>query len=220
MSASAGPDLRQWFTARDGPGLNHDLPAILGLVVPTNRVALAMALRDQALVLRLRQRPPEVRMTEDIDIAVAPDAQNARRWGRALSRLPHGGARELEGEADPFTGDHLHAIRINGEYTVDVMPAVAGVPWAEPQQHIEWLQLEGELIPVLDLRGLLKTKQGLRPKDQQDAAIIREALARLPGGLDEGRLGPHRPGGAWPAIAVPPRRRAAPPPLPSGQSRS
>jgi hypothetical protein len=128
-----------------------------------------------------------VRMTEDIDIAVAPDTENARRWVRALSRLPDGAARELEGEADPFEGDHLHAIRINDEFTVDVLPAVAGVPWAELEQHIEWLQLEGEPIPVLDLRGMLKTKQGLRLKDQQDAAIIREALARLPGGLDEGR---------------------------------
>ena len=127
-----------------------------------------------------------VRMTEDIDIAVAPDSENARRWVVALAQLPDGAARELAGEADPFEGDHLHAIRINDEYTVDVMPAVAGVAWAELEGHIEWLELNGERIPVLDLAGLLKTKQGLRPKDQQDAAIIRRAIARLAGDADHG----------------------------------
>ena len=30
---------------------------------------------------------------------------------------------------------------------------------------------------MLDLIGLLKTKQGLRPKDQADAAVLRRALA-------------------------------------------
>jgi hypothetical protein len=127
-----------------------------------------------------------VRMTEDIDIAVAPDSENALRWVAALAQLPDGAARELAGEADPFEGDHLHAIRINDEYTVDVMPAVAGVAWAELEGHIEWLELNGERIPVLDLAGLLKTKQGLRPKDQQDAAIIRRAIARLAGDADHG----------------------------------
>jgi hypothetical protein len=120
-----------------------------------------------------------VRMTEDIDIAVDPHEENAQRWVLALSQLPDGAARELEGEADPFEGDHLHAIRINDEFTVDVLPAVAGVSWEELAGHIEWMELQGERIPVLDLPGLLKTKHGLRPKDQQDAAVLREALARL-----------------------------------------
>ena len=42
-------------------------------------------------------------------------------------------------------------------------------------------------VSVLDLAGLLKTKQGVRPKDQADAAVVREALAR-------GRQGPVTPG--------------------------
>jgi len=122
-----------------------------------------------------------VRMTEDIDIAVSPDGQNARRWIAALSRLPDGAAGEMQGEADPFQGDYLHAIRINDEFTVDVLPAVAGVAFAELERHIEWLELDGERIPVLDLPGLLATKQGLRPKDRSDAAVLRQAIARLAG---------------------------------------
>lgn len=120
-----------------------------------------------------------VRMTEDIDIAVAPNPENSRRWVLALSRLPDGAAGELSGEADPFEGDHLHAIRINDEFTVDVLPSVCGIPFAELERHREWMTLDGEGIPVLDLPGLLKTKRGSRPKDQADAAVLRQALARL-----------------------------------------
>jgi hypothetical protein len=31
-------------------------------------------------------------------------------------------------------------------------------------------------VPVLGLEGLLKTKQGLRPKDQADAVVLRRAI--------------------------------------------
>jgi hypothetical protein len=35
-----------------------------------------------------------VRLTEDVDILVEPTPENARRWVRALSRLPDGAAKE------------------------------------------------------------------------------------------------------------------------------
>ncbi|MBC7623861.1 MAG: hypothetical protein H7232_10785 [Aeromicrobium sp.] len=121
-----------------------------------------------------------VRMTTDIDIAVATDADNNQRWIAALAELPDGVARELTGEDDPFSGDLLHAIRINDEFTVDIMPSVAGISFAELTQHTEQLILDGETIPVLNLQGLLKTKQqSTRPKDQADAALLRDALAGL-----------------------------------------
>lgn len=120
-----------------------------------------------------------VRMTTDIDIAVAADADNNRRWVAALAELPDGVAAELTGEGDPFAGDLLHAIRINDEFTVDIMPSVAGVPFATLEEHAVRLVIDGEPIPVLDLQGLLDTKQrSERPKDQADAALLREALVR------------------------------------------
>ncbi|NEX22440.1 hypothetical protein G3480_19370 [Thiorhodococcus mannitoliphagus] len=122
-----------------------------------------------------------VRMTEVIDIAVAPDPENAARWIAALADLPDGASRALAGEEDPFEGDYLHAIRINDVFTVDVLPSVAGIGFEELAQHIVWLDLDREPVPVLDLEGLLKTKQGVRPKDQADARILREALRRLKG---------------------------------------
>ena len=119
-----------------------------------------------------------VRMTTDIDIAVAPDADNNRRWVAALAELPDGAAAELAAEEDPFTGDYLHAIRINDEITVDIMPSVAGIDFATLAKHAVILELEDERVPVLDLEGLLLTKLSDRPKDRADAELLRAALAR------------------------------------------
>ncbi len=119
------------------------------------------------------------RFSEDIDILVNPSAENARRWILALSRLPDGAAAELAAEGDVFADDKRHAIRINDEFTVDVMPSIAGFSWAEMAPHVVSMTIDGTSIRVLDLPGLLKTKQGARPKDQMDAAVIAEALRRL-----------------------------------------
>ena len=119
------------------------------------------------------------RFSEDIDILVNPSAENARRWIVALSRLPDRAAAELAVEGDVFADDKRYAIRINDEFTVDVMPSIAGLSWAEMTPHIVKMTIDGTPIQVLDLPGLLKTKQGVRPKDQMDAAVIAEALRRL-----------------------------------------
>ena len=119
------------------------------------------------------------RFTEDIDILVNPSAANSRRWILALSRLPDRAAAELESEADVFASDKRYAIRINDAFTVDVMPAISGLTWVEMQPHVTTVEIDGVPIRLLDLRGLLKTKQGVRPKDQMDAAIIEAALRRI-----------------------------------------
>lgn len=48
------------------------LSAILGLAVPTNRVAVAMEPGDQALVLRLRERLPEGKVLGEAELATLP----------------------------------------------------------------------------------------------------------------------------------------------------
>ena len=120
-----------------------------------------------------------IRMTEDIDILVEPSAENSRRWILALSKLPDGAAKELMNEPDIFKDDTRYAVRINDDFTVDVMPSLAGHGWQEMKVHITRQQVDEVSIPVLDLPGLLKTKQGVRPKDIADAAMIRAALERL-----------------------------------------
>jgi predicted nucleotidyltransferase len=119
------------------------------------------------------------RFTEDIDVLVDPAVANSRRWIVALSRLPDGAARELAAQPDVFAGQQRYAIRVNDDITVDVLPAAAGHSWDELKQHIVDRDIDGVRVKVLDLEGLLKTKEVPRPKDQADAEAIRRALELL-----------------------------------------
>lgn len=119
------------------------------------------------------------RFTEDIDVLVNPSAANSRRWIVALSRLPDGAARELESAPDVFAAQKQYAIRVNDEFTVDVLPSAAGRTWDDLKRHITQVSIDDVSVKVLDLEGLLETKQGLRPKDQADANAIRNALEVL-----------------------------------------
>jgi predicted nucleotidyltransferase len=119
------------------------------------------------------------RFTEDIDVLVNPSAMNSKLWILALASLPDGAAAALEKESDVFASDTRYAVRVNDEITVDVMPSIAGRSWEEMRAHIQSIDLDGVSIRVLDLEGLLLTKQGVRPKDQMDAAVLRDAIAEL-----------------------------------------
>lgn len=119
------------------------------------------------------------RFSEDIDILVSPAAENSRRWIVALSELPDHATRELTSDPDVFATDSRYALRINDEITIDIMPSIAGYSWQQMRGHIETIDLDGVPLPLLNLEGLLLTKQGQRPKDQMDAALLSKALAEL-----------------------------------------
>lgn len=119
------------------------------------------------------------RYSEDIDILVEPGAENARRWMLALGRLPDAAVNELAARPDVFAHDRHYAIRVNDEFTVDVLPSIAGRSWEEMKRYIEVVDLDGVPLRVLNLEGLLLTKQGVRPKDQMDAAVLRSAIEAL-----------------------------------------
>lgn len=119
------------------------------------------------------------RLTDDIDVLVNPSAANSRRWIVALARLPDGAARELETDPDVFAAQRRYAIRINDEITVDVLPAAAGYTWQQLAPHIVEVAIDEARVKVLDLEGLLKTKQVPRAKDQADAEAIRRAIEIL-----------------------------------------
>lgn len=119
------------------------------------------------------------RQSEVIDLLVNPAAENSRRWIVALGQLPDQASRALEQEPDVFADDKRYALRVNDEFTIDIMPSVAGHSWDEMQRYIETIELDGVPLRVLNLEGLLLTKEGARPKDQMDASILRQALAIL-----------------------------------------
>jgi hypothetical protein len=121
------------------------------------------------------------RFSEDIDILVDPAPENSTRWILALSGLPDHAALELATDTDVFANDKRYALRINDEYTVDIMPSIAGHSWQEMQSYIETVDLDGVPLKILNLEGLLLSKQGARPKDQMDAALLRQAIERIRG---------------------------------------
>lgn len=111
-----------------------------------------------------------VRLTEDVDVLVEPSPENARRWVRALSQLPDHAASELVG--DDTLHEEPYAIRINDEFTIDVMNSASGLSWSELRPYRRRI----DNINVISLQGLLLMKQHGRLKDQADAEAIRKAL--------------------------------------------
>lgn len=51
-----------------------------------------------------------------------------------------------------------------------------GHGWDELSRYVIEREIDGVRIRLLDLPGLLLTKEGLRPQDRADAEIIRRAL--------------------------------------------
>ena len=51
--------------------------------------------------------------------------------------------------------------------------------WEALRQYVRDIVIDGIRVRVLSLEGLLKTKSGVRPKDQIDAAAITRALDEL-----------------------------------------
>jgi len=119
------------------------------------------------------------RFSEDLDILVDPAPDNTRRWIAALSKLPDGACLELAGQDDLFQREAQGAIRVNDEFTIDVMPSACGHHYDELSQHIEERDFEGVRVPVLSLKGLLLTKEGMRDKDRADRRVLEQALAAL-----------------------------------------
>jgi len=100
------------------------------------------------------------RFSEDLDLIVEPSPDNTGKWIAALSNLPDGACRELAGQNTLFEREGEYAIRINDEFTIDIMPSACGHRFAELEPFIEERWLDGVRLPVLGLAGLLLTKEG------------------------------------------------------------
>ena len=114
------------------------------------------------------------RFSEDIDLLIDPSPCNVEKILAVLGELPDGAARELS--PDEFSLHGPYAVRINDEFTIDLMPAACGHAWSELAAFIETVDLDGVPLRVLSKRGLLLTKEGMRDKDKADALVLRRAL--------------------------------------------
>jgi hypothetical protein len=117
-----------------------------------------------------------VRATKDVDVLIEPTLKNARRALKALRRLPHGIAPELdtaEVVAQPIT-------IIGDDPRVDLLTLAWSVRYADAEPKMLRLRIEGVEIPYADLDTLIRTKQTGRLQDRADAETL-EQLKRLGG---------------------------------------
>jgi len=102
------------------------------------------------------------RPTMDIDLLVEPSPENVLRLKRALSILEDNQIANLK--LDDIK--KLIVVRVADEIVIDLMGRIGDVNTGNA--GIEIMEYNAVKIKVADLETMIKTKQGLRPKDQHD----------------------------------------------------
>lgn len=114
------------------------------------------------------------RVTQDVDLMVAADAENEAKVFSALSTLPDNAVRELRpGELQQF-----NVIRVGDEIMVDLMRAAGGIDYAEAAKHVTVRELDGVPIPFASPLLLWRMKAVThREKDSADLVFLRQWFA-------------------------------------------
>jgi hypothetical protein len=112
-----------------------------------------------------------LRATEDVDVLVKASRANGEKIIRALSFLDSSG--ELDpGWFSPGPDGTAENIRVADELLVDLLFSANGETYESVQQHIREIDLDGTLVRVLDIDGLIKTKTDYREKDVLDKQVL------------------------------------------------
>jgi hypothetical protein len=129
------------------------------------------------------------RLTTDLDLMVAADAENEAKVFAALATLPDNAVRELQpGELQLY-----NVIRVADEILVDLMRSAGGIEYAEAAKDVVVREVDGVPIPFASPRLLWRMKASThREKDALDLLFLRQWFA-------ERREEP-------PAVGGPPRR--------------
>jgi hypothetical protein len=115
------------------------------------------------------------RATGDLDILVAPERANAARLVEALERFgaplaSHGVERkdfEVEGT--------VYQIGLPPR-RIDIMTSIDGVDFADAEESVMKVPIDGVELPILGRRQLLANKLATgRPKDLVDAQLLEQA---------------------------------------------
>jgi hypothetical protein len=110
------------------------------------------------------------RMTADVDLIVAADAENERNVFSALSTLPGNAVRELQaGELQQY-----NVIRVADGFLIDLMVTAGGIGYDEAAKDVVVRELDGVPIPFASPRLLWRMKAMThRAKDQPDLVFLR-----------------------------------------------
>lgn len=114
------------------------------------------------------------RRTMDVDLMVAPDADNEARVFGALSTLPDNAVRELQ----PGELQQYNVIRIGDEILVDLMVSAGGIRYEEAAKDVVVREIQGVPIPFASPRLLWRMKVVThREKDAADLVFLRHWFA-------------------------------------------
>ncbi len=111
-----------------------------------------------------------LRATEDVDILVKATKENGEKIKRAMGFLD--AARELEVEWFEPTGDEIENIRVADDLIVDLLFAANGETFESVQPFVRDVEIDGVVIRVLNIDGLLRTKTDYREKDILDKQVL------------------------------------------------
>lgn len=110
------------------------------------------------------------RATVDIDLLVSPSKENISQIKQALSFLPDNAVREIDLE----DVEKYEVVRVVDEITIDLLKSACGITYKDA--GIEYFEFKGVKIPLADLPTMIKTKQGIRPRDKEDLAFLLNLL--------------------------------------------
>jgi hypothetical protein len=114
------------------------------------------------------------RMTTDVDLMVAVDAENEAKVFGALSTLPDNAVRELQ----PGELQQYNVVRVGDEILVDLMRSAGGIDYAEAAKNAVVHELDGVPIPFASPRLLWRMKVVThREKDAGDLVFLRQWFA-------------------------------------------
>ncbi len=115
------------------------------------------------------------RATIDIDVIVPATSESGRRIKAALMVLPDGVAKDIQ----PEWFEEGENIRVADAFVVDIMLNANGQTFDTLRQYAQSIDLDGIPVKIVNLEGLLLTKQTMRDKDIADRIIIERALEVL-----------------------------------------
>lgn len=114
------------------------------------------------------------RMTVDVDLMVASDAENEAKVFGALSTLPNNAVRELQ----PGELQQYNVIRVGDEILVDLMRSAGGIDYVEAAKDVVIREVDGVPIPFASPRLLWRMKAVThREKDFGDLVFLRQWFA-------------------------------------------
>ena len=114
------------------------------------------------------------RLTADVDLIVAADAENEAKVFAALSILPDNAVRELQ----PGELQQYNVIRVADEILVDLMRSAGGIDYDEAAKDVVVHEVGGVPIPFASPRLLWRMKVVThREKDAADLIFLRQWFA-------------------------------------------